>query len=165
MSKPQVTVDLENASSIADKVLPDLTTITAWVNLCLEPQRFMPALSSPANSNPCLSIRIVDEEEMQDLNRQFRHKDKPTNVLSFPCELAPEVELNLLGDLVICAPVVAMEAEQQGKSVEAHWAHMVIHGCLHLLGFDHIHENDAIEMEALETAILAHLGFPPPYEQ
>ncbi len=114
-----------------------------------------------------LTVRIVDEAEIHALNRQFRNKDKPTNVLSFPSELPPTVkaELLLLGDIVICAKVVAREAAEQGKTAEAHWAHMIVHGTLHLQGYDHIDEAEALEMEALETHILEILGFPAPYHQ
>ena len=110
-----------------------------------------------------ISLRIVDEEESQALNRQYRGKDKPTNVLSFPADIPPELGLPLLGDLVICAQVVAREAEQQHKALSAHWAHMVVHGTLHLLGYDHIEDDEAEIMESLETRILAGLGIDDPY--
>ena len=105
-----------------------------------------------------ITIRIVDATESQALNRDFRHKDKPTNVLSFPMG-----EPDYLGDIVICAPVVAAEAKEQGKAPRAHWAHMVVHGMLHLLGHDHIADDEAEKMEALERKLLARLGFPDPY--
>jgi len=111
-----------------------------------------------------VSIRIVDETESRSLNHQYRGKDKATNVLSFPADLPPELEIPLLGDLVICAPVVAAEAEEQGKTSEAHWAHMAIHGVLHLIGYDHIDDDQAEVMEALETEILGRLGYKPPYQ-
>ncbi|MFB9887032.1 rRNA maturation RNase YbeY [Balneatrix alpica] len=110
-----------------------------------------------------LTIRLVEVEESQALNRDYRGKDKPTNVLSFPFEAPPGVELSLLGDLVICAEVVAAEAAEQGKPLAHHWAHMVIHGLLHLLGYDHIDEQEAEQMEGLERAILAQLDIPDPY--
>lgn len=110
-----------------------------------------------------LTIRLVEAEESQALNRDYRGKDKPTNVLSFPFEAPPGVELSLLGDLVICAAVVAAEAAEQGKPLAHHWAHMVIHGLLHLLGYDHIDEQEAEQMEGLERAILAQLDIPDPY--
>lgn len=110
-----------------------------------------------------LTIRLVEAEESQALNRDYRGKDKPTNVLSFPFEAPPGVELSLLGDLVICAEVVAAEAAEQGKPLAHHWAHMVIHGLLHLLGYDHIDEQEAEQMEGLERAILAQLDIPDPY--
>ncbi len=110
-----------------------------------------------------LSIRIVAAAEGAELNQTYRHKTGPTNVLSFPCESPPGLDLPLLGDLVICAPVVAREAREQAKSVEAHWAHMTVHGMLHLLGYDHELPQEAEAMEKLETLILAELGFPDPY--
>lgn len=111
-----------------------------------------------------LVIRIVDEAESRELNHQFRGKDKPTNVLSFPFEAPPGFPCNHLGDLAICAPVVEREAREQGKPSEAHWAHMLVHGVLHLLGHDHQNDAEAEAMEALEVEILARLGFPDPYE-
>ncbi|MDV7104797.1 rRNA maturation RNase YbeY [Vibrio sp. TH_r3] len=110
-----------------------------------------------------VTIRIVDSEESQQLNRDYRGKDKPTNVLSFPFEAPPEVEINLLGDLIICQQVVETEALQQNKTLNAHWAHMVVHGTLHLLGYDHIDNEEAEEMESLEAEILLKLGFDDPY--
>jgi probable rRNA maturation factor len=100
---------------------------------------------------------------MAQLNQHYRGKPGPTNVLSFPADLPESLQLPLLGDIVICAPVVAREAVEQGKPAAAHWAHMAVHGALHLLGYDHICETEATEMEDLETAILATLGFPCPY--
>lgn len=110
-----------------------------------------------------VTIRLVDEEESQSLNRDYRGKDKPTNVLSFPFEAPPGVELDLLGDLVICRQVVEKEAEEQNKDLFAHWAHMVVHGSLHLLGYDHINDEEAEEMESLEISIMNALGFDNPY--
>jgi len=110
-----------------------------------------------------LVIRIVDEAESQTLNREYRGVDRPTNVLSFPSELPTEVESDLLGDLVISAPVVQREANEQGKPLQAHWAHMVIHGVLHLIGFEHETDRQAHEMETLERSLLEGLGFPDPY--
>ena len=110
-----------------------------------------------------LSIRIVDIAEGRALNRDYRGKDYATNVLSFPAELPPGVSLPLIGDLAICAPVVAREAAEQGKDPRDHWAHMTVHGVLHLLGYDHIQDSEAEAMEALETRILAGLGIADPY--
>ncbi|MFV3411938.1 rRNA maturation RNase YbeY [Pseudomonas nitroreducens] len=111
-----------------------------------------------------LTIRLVDEAEGRELNKTWRHKDYATNVLSFPADVPDELlDIPLLGDLVICAPVVAREAAEQGKAAEAHWAHLVIHGCLHLLGYDHIEDEEAEEMEGLERELLAELGHPDPY--
>jgi probable rRNA maturation factor len=110
-----------------------------------------------------LAIRIVDAEEGRALNRQYRGKDYATNVLSFPAELPPGVALPLIGDLAICAPVVLREAAEQGKAARDHWAHLTVHGVLHLLGYDHMVEAEAQAMEALETRILAGLGIAAPY--
>ncbi|WP_395119782.1 rRNA maturation RNase YbeY [Rhodanobacter sp. FW102-FHT14D06] len=110
-----------------------------------------------------LSIRIVDAAEGRTLNRDYRGKDYATNVLSFPAELPPGVVLPLIGDLAICAPVVLREAAEQGKLPRDHWAHLTVHGVLHLLGYDHIVETEAEAMEALETRILAGLGIADPY--
>lgn len=111
-----------------------------------------------------ITIRIVDEAESHELNLTYRGKDKPTNVLSFPFELPEGVDdLPLLGDLVICRQVMEQEAKEQGISEESHWAHLSVHGTLHLLGYDHIEEEEAIEMESLETEIMIALGYEDPY--
>jgi len=110
-----------------------------------------------------LAIRLVDTKEGRALNRHYRGKDYATNVLSFPVELPEGVNLPLLGDLVICAPVVAREAAEQGKPLAAHYAHLTIHGVLHLLGLDHEDSREAEAMELLEREILASLGLPDPY--
>lgn len=111
-----------------------------------------------------LTIRLVDEPEGRELNHTWRQKDYATNVLSFPADVPDELlDIPLLGDLVICVPVVEREAAEQDKPPEAHWAHLVIHGCLHLLGYDHIEDDEAEEMEALERTLLAELGHPDPY--
>ncbi|AXF75225.1 rRNA maturation RNase YbeY [Erwinia tracheiphila] len=110
-----------------------------------------------------VTIRIVDETESQQLNHTYRGKDKPTNVLSFPFEAPPGIALPLLGDLVICRQVVEQEAGEQEKPLLAHWAHMVVHGSLHLLGYDHIEDDEAEEMESIETEIMLALGYDDPY--
>lgn len=132
------------------------------------------ALTALAATDPALAgelelaVRVVGEAESRQLNHDYRGKDKSTNVLSFPAELPEEVLTELpqrpLGDLVICAPVVAREAAEQGKPLAAHWAHMVVHGVLHLTGHDHIEAADAAVMEPLEIAILAELGWDNPYD-
>ena len=113
-------------------------------------------------------VRIVGEAESQELNRAYRGKDYPTNVLSFPYDAPPipleDGETEYLGDLAICLPVMEREAAEQGKTATQHWAHLLIHGLLHLQGYDHITDDEAEEMEALETQILASLGFPDPYQ-
>ncbi|CAM3809779.1 MULTISPECIES: rRNA maturation RNase YbeY [Avibacterium] len=126
-------------------------------------QQWATAAVQAENLQPEITIRVVDEAESQSLNATYRGKDYPTNVLSFPFECPEEVELPLLGDLVICRQVVEREAQEQGKPLMAHWAHMVVHGCLHLLGYDHIEDDEAEEMESLETEIMQDLGFADPY--
>ena len=110
-----------------------------------------------------ISLRIVDNDEGTELNEHWRQKQGPTNVLSFPSDFPAELNLPLLGDLVVCSPVVEREALEQGKSLQAHWAHMIVHGTLHLLGYDHIADEEAQEMEALESQVIQQLGFPDPY--
>lgn len=110
-----------------------------------------------------ITIRLVDKNEITELNDQYRHQNKATNVLSFPAELPDHIDLPLLGDLVICAAVVIEEAAQQQKNTADHWAHMVIHGTLHLLGYDHVDDDEAEIMEALEIKLLAKLGIDNPY--
>jgi len=110
-----------------------------------------------------LVVRIVDEAEMTALNYRYRGKSGVTNVLSFPYEPLPSVTSGLLGDVVICAPVVAAEAIRQGKSPQAHWAHLVMHGVLHLQGYGHHDDSEARRMETLEARLLAALGFADPY--
>lgn len=110
-----------------------------------------------------LTLRIVDEAEGRALNAEWRGKEYATNVLSFPMEMPEHAGIPYLGDLVICAPVVAREAAAQDKAVAAHWAHLSIHGLLHLLGFDHETEAEAEQMEALEVQIVTSLGYPDPY--
>jgi probable rRNA maturation factor len=112
-----------------------------------------------------LAIRIVDNKEARSLNRHYRGKDYATNVLSFPAELPEGVTVPILGDLVICAPVVAKEAKEQGKALAAHYAHLTIHGVLHLLGLNHEDEREAVAMEQIERDILARLGLPDPYTE
>lgn len=110
-----------------------------------------------------LTIRVVGRRESRELNGRFRGKDYATNVLSFPADVPEGVEVPLLGDIVVCAPLVAEEAGRQGKSTHDHWAHLVIHGILHLQGYDHVADADAEEMEALEIELLERLGIADPY--
>ncbi len=133
--------------------LPQTSQLSDWAQLAY--------LQNDAAS---LVIRIVDSSESRELNRQYRHKDSPTNVLSFPFDAPSFVTDKHLGDLVICASVVAQEAMQQNKSLEHHWAHLVIHGMLHLQGYDHIEEQQAYLMESKEIALLAKLNINNPYE-
>jgi probable rRNA maturation factor len=145
-------VDLQNACDASN--LPSAELFQQWVDA---------ALTSVTEQEFELTIRLVNSQESQQLNKQYRQKDKPTNVLSFPFEVPEGIELNLLGDLVICSKVVEQESKEQKKVLFDHWAHMVIHGCLHLLGYDHINDTDANEMEALEIKILATLTINDPY--
>lgn len=149
------TIDLQLATE--HEKCPTLSQLSKWVDATLAATEAIPTSE--------LTIRIVDIEESHSLNHQYRGFDKPTNVLSFPFDAPPGIELNLLGDLVICAPIVEKEAKEQGKSQIAHWAHLVTHGTLHLLGYDHIEDDEAEVMEALETAILNSLGYPDPYKE
>jgi probable rRNA maturation factor len=135
--------------------LPSSVSFRSWVEAALHGAK----RRKPAE----LAIRIVDTDEGRALNRDYRGKDYATNVLSFPVELPPGVALPLIGDLAICAPVVLREAAEQGKATRDHWAHLTVHGVLHLLGYDHIEDGEAEAMEALETRILAGLGIADPY--
>jgi probable rRNA maturation factor len=145
-------VDIASASS---EPVPDEDDIRHWIAAALE--------AGGRNADSEVSVRLVDEVEMARLNRDYRDRHGPTNVLSFPSDLPRELNLPLLGDIVICASLVRREAAEQGKSPEAHWAHLTIHGTLHLLGYDHVEEADAAVMEALESRILQQLGYPCPY--
>lgn len=146
-----VEVDVQIATD-ADTV-PDIGAFERWAAAAL----------AGRDARRQLTVRVVDEAESRELNRRYRHQDKPTNVLSFPFEPVPGVEEAYLGDLAICAPVVAREAAEQGKPRDAHWAHLVVHGVLHLLGYDHGTDEEARVMETLETAILVEMGHADPY--
>ena len=141
-----VKIQLSVQRAVREAAIPKRATILKWLRAVCPP---------PIE----LTIRFVGEEEGRQLNHAYRGKDVATNVLSFPYDLEPVV----CGDLVLCVPVVLREAAAQGKAVEAHFAHLIVHGLLHLMGLDHETETDAAEMEARESAILAHLGFPDPY--
>lgn len=144
-------LDLQRAT---DAAAPDDAAFRRWCELALR-QR---------SADSEMTIRLVDEAEGRELNHTYRHKDYATNVLSFPADVPDDLlDIPLLGDLVICVPVVEREAAEQGKALQGHWAHLVIHGCLHLLGYDHIEDDEAEEMEALERELLAELGHPDPY--
>jgi probable rRNA maturation factor len=146
-----LSIDIQKACASEDS--PDEDSITRWVSAAIRDER-----------DECeLSIRIVDELESADFNQRYRGKSGATNVLSFPFDAVTPEPLPILGDLVICAPVLVREAAEQQKTTTAHWAHIVIHGVLHLLGYDHIEDQDAEQMESLETEIMLVLDFPPPY--
>lgn len=147
-------LQLEVQRVVDSPAIPDTMQFQSWAETALDGRL----------EQAELVVRIVDREESRQLNRDYRGKDQPTNVLSFPFEAPAVVESDLLGDLVICAPVVADEALAQGQQLQAHWAHLLVHGVLHLLGFDHINAEEAEVMEGLEVEILASLGFPDPYQ-
>lgn len=143
-----------------DDDAPSEAEVQSWVTRAIE------GVGPPLPGTTEVSVRIVDADEMQELNRDFRGADKPTNVLAFPTgdqPMIPKAEHRNLGDIAICAAVVAGEAETQGKRPDDHWAHMIVHGTLHLLGFDHIEDRDAAEMEAWEVRILSSHGIDNPY--
>lgn len=147
-------IDIESNSQ--SQQIPPVAELERWITAALRSQQLEEAE---------VSLYIADEAESQELNSQYRGKDYPTNVLSFPADIHEEVGIPLLGDLIVCAPVVEREAQEQGKTLDAHWAHMLVHGSLHLLGFDHIDDGEADEMEALETEIITGLGYPAPYQE
>ena len=145
-------VDIQSACT---EPVPEEDDIRRWIRA---------AARDRAPENAEISVRLVGEAEMSSLNETYRGKTGVTNVLSFPSDLPEELELPLLGDIVICAPVVLAEAASQGKTPTAHWAHLTVHGTLHLLGYDHENDEEAAEMEALESRILNNLDFACPYE-
>jgi probable rRNA maturation factor len=159
----QTTLDLDLQIACEPSDLPARADFERWALASLEGRR----------GRAALTIRLVDVAEAAALNGTYRGREGPTNVLSFPFSLPPELGqgldpqdpiADLLGDLVICADVVRHEAREQGKTAAAHWAHMVVHGVLHLLDYDHSTERDAETMESMESGILGALGFPSPYE-
>jgi probable rRNA maturation factor len=154
-SLPQGSAAVHVGNAVPRGGLPAPTSFQRWVEAALRGAK----RRKPGE----LAIRIVDTDEGRALNRDYRGKDYATNVLSFPAELPPGVALPLIGDLAICAPVVLREAAEQAKRPRDHWAHLTIHGVLHLLGHDHIDDAEAKVMEALETRILAGLGIADPY--
>lgn len=150
-TKPKLHLDLQNVTK--NKSVPSFYRFKQWTLAAL-PQD-MPETE--------LTIRIVGEKESAHLNETYRAKKGPTNVLSFPFEPPSEMFFPLLGDIIICARLIEKEAKEQCKNRVAHWAHIVVHGVLHLLGYDHINERDAKKMEKKEISILNNLGFPNPY--
>jgi len=146
-------LEVQYATDTAD--VPSRADFLAWAQAALH------GIGHPVE----LVIRVVDPVESRELNRRYRGKDKPTNVLSFPFDVPPGIESSHIGDLVICASVVAEEAQQQGKPTADHWAHMVVHGILHLRGYDHQSDQDAQAMEALEKQILQEMGIDDPYRE
>lgn len=144
-------IDVQQASQSLQ--LPAEQQFTTWAEAALR------------RESAELVIRIVDEEESAHFNAHYRGQTKPTNILSFPFQQPPGMTTDILGDLLACAPVIEREAQQQGKPLEAHWAHIIVHGMLHLQGYDHIAEDEASLMEAEEIAILNGLGIPNPYAE
>lgn len=147
-----ITISIENLS---DEEGPDPDSIRTWVAAAVGNER----------AQAEVDICIVGEAQSAELNQRYRNNTGATNVLSFTADLPPEVPLPLLGEIIICAPVITREAAEQNKPAQAHWAHMVVHGTLHLLGYDHIEEQDAVIMEAREIEIMASLGFATPYPE
>ncbi|GAB4359810.1 MAG: rRNA maturation RNase YbeY [Gammaproteobacteria bacterium] len=154
MNTGGTTAEVEVQYAVSREWLPGETEIRRWAQVALEQCH---------RAGGEMVVRLTDEAESARLNEQYRHKPGPTNVLSFPFEPPAGVPVDHLGDLVISVPVVEREAGEQGKPLEAHLAHMVVHGTLHLLGYDHLEEADAQEMERLEIAILGQLGYDDPY--
>ena len=146
-------LDVQIATNVKD--YPSEQTFQHWIDTVLSDQC----------QDSEVVIRLVDDMESAQLNQQYRHKTGPTNILSFPFEAPEGIEMDLLGDLVICAPLIAKEALQQHKILEHHWAHITIHGILHLLGYDHIEDGEAEEMEALEIKFLNMLNIANPYQE
>jgi probable rRNA maturation factor len=144
-------LEIQLATSYAD--YPSEQQFQLWVDTVLQED----------DQDSEIVIRLVDDQESAELNQQYRHKQGPTNILSFPFEAPDGFDTDLLGDLVICAPLIALEARQQNKQLFDHWAHITIHGVLHLLGYDHIDDAEAEEMEALEIKILSRLNINNPY--
>ena len=150
-------LDVEVQVALETAGLPTAAELRQWVAAALAGAGYTQAAE--------VLIRLVNEAESASLNQTYRHKPEPTNVLSFPCEAPAGVDLRLLGDIVLCAPVVMREAVEQNKPFPAHWAHLVIHGVLHLLGYEHQDPGQARVMENLEIRILAGLGYPDPYAE
>jgi len=146
-------IDLDLQIACDDSNLPSQQQFERWLSAVLKDRK----------PQAEVTIRLVDCEESQSLNTQYRGKEKPTNVLSFEFDAPPMIELPLLGDLVICSEIIEREAVEQQKVLNDHWAHMVIHGTLHLLGYDHIIDEEAQVMESLEKQILASIGIDDPY--
>ena len=154
-----VTVDVSLSDNLVSEIaesdddVPEPELLQAWASAAYLDDA--PAIAS---------VFIATSEEIQQLNKQYRDKDKATNVLSFPMQSPEEVDVSLLGDIALCASVIKQEAEQQSKSEQSHWAHMLVHGMLHLQGYDHIEDDDAEKMEQLEIKVLEQLGFSNPYK-
>lgn len=152
-----IVIDYQIEDVPDDWVYPAKKRLQHWLDTALDVLQLDEALE--------VTVRLVDNQEITELNAEYRGKNQPTNVLSFPCEWDLPEEPRLLGDIVIAAAVVNQEAKAQKKKMEAHWAHITIHGLLHLLGYDHIEDSQAEEMENIERRILAKLGIADPYQE
>ncbi len=153
-------MDILDIQRISEIETPSDKQLLQWYQCLLQLLREQQRCSL---DNIEITLRIVDIEEIKQLNRDYRGKDTPTNILSFPFDPPPEVSLPLLGDLVVCAKVVMTEAREQGKDLSSHWVHLLIHGVLHLLGYDHQEEEEAEQMENLEITLLEKMGYVNPY--
>jgi probable rRNA maturation factor len=155
-----MTAQVDIQIAVDDESVPSSDDIAIWINRAMQ--------AAGRREDADVSVRVVNANEMQQLNSEFREQDKPTNVLSFPAgdiEGLPSDADVPLGDIVVCAEVVRSEAKEQGKTDKAHWAHIVVHGTLHLLGFDHENDSDAATMEGLEVKILTDNGIANPYTE
>jgi len=148
-----VIIELSIADGVNEAILPSEEKLQQWAQA-----------SYSDGDEVVVSLQVVGSDEMQVLNKEYRAKDMPTNVLSFPMELPDEVGINILGDLALCDEVIEAEAKDQSKTSEAHWAHMMVHGMLHLQGYDHIEDDEAELMEAKEIEIMKNLDFENPYK-
>ena len=146
----KITLQIKTSSDF----IPKRSSLRYWIKIVLRHH---------GSNSAEINLRVVNWQESADLNLRFREKKAATNVLAFPFEAPPSMHSSLLGDVVICAAVVNEEAKLQHKTEAAHWAHLVIHGCLHLLGYDHITEEEALKMEQLETQLLEDIGYADPY--
>lgn len=157
-----IELDLQLAEQLSEDInYPKLAEMKQWVELTLAKDAQLQNKKLAENAE--LTIRLVDTEEIQQLNKTYRQQDKPTNILSFPFEAPAYIPIDLLGDLVICHAIIEQEASEQQKQLTSHWAHIIIHGVLHLIGYDHIEDDEANKMEALEIELMLQLGFNNPY--
>lgn len=158
-----VATNIQIALDKTAAVLPEKDQIQQWINTAV----YLSGHRKKENQIQ-ITVRIVEEHEITQLNKDYRHKDGATNVLAFPFTPPPgmpeDEDINSLGDLIVCASVVEKEAKEQNKTILAHWSHMIIHGTLHLLGYDHQTDQEALEMESLENRVLAEFGYPDPYK-
>lgn len=154
----KIDFDIQIATRDPIEDMPSVQTLTLWAQTALN--------EGGRDKDSEITLRMVESEEIHELNKTYRHVDKPTNILSFPFELPEGIDdMPLLGDLVVCRDVLVKEAKEQQKTLEEHFCHLIIHGCLHLIGYDHIEDDEAEQMEALEIKALAKLGYSNPYEE